>query len=290
MTEPTAFSPARSDAIRTELMDIVDQRPLPGGRRLGTAVGLVLAGVLVGGGAATAAAAVWDRHPDPTPSFGITTDFRGQADSVFVPGTPVVTPLAGADVFTIDGQPQELDLEPPEDATHVRVTITCTSAGTTAWGLDRAGNNPSSSCSETDLHVGEPAPSAWMDFALVDGSAVYVQPRDGATSVVSLQYLAVVETSWAVNESGETFGASKPGVGDPDLIAVLGIGAAGEAVMGYARAGDLTVQCPGAQLPSTPEQANEQQERCARDYPSGFDLPVYESDGLTVIGTFHVSG
>ncbi|WP_395641136.1 hypothetical protein [Pseudolysinimonas sp.] len=287
MTEPTEFDPARSEAIRAELVDVVDERPVRGGRRLGAGIGLVLAGMLVGGGAATATAAIWDRDPGPAPSYP-TTNFRGQADAVFIPGAPVVTPLAGSIVFTVAGEPQAFELSPPADATHVRVTFTCTSPGATTWGLDEGGNNPSTSCSASDLRPGEPSPTAWIDFDLADGSAVYLQPRDGATSVVSLQYLAVVETAWGINERGETFGASKPGVGDPDLMAVLGVDAEGDAVTGYARATELVVQCPGASPPMTPEQANEQQERCDREYPAGFDVPVYRSDGVTQIGTFHV--
>jgi hypothetical protein len=290
MTEPTGFSPVRSDAIRVELVDVVDERPVRGGRRIGAGVGLVLAGMLVGGSAATAtAAAVWDRSPSSAPSYGIAIDYQGSlaADGSF-PGQPAVVLLGGPISFVVEGNDRAVDLAPPTRATHVRVSVTCTSPGITAWGFDSAGNNPSLGCSAADVSS-IPPPNAWIDFDLAHGSVLYLQPEGESTSIVSLQYLSVVETTWGVNANGETYGVTKPGVGDPDLIGVLGIDDDGARIEGYVRTSDLMVQCPGALLPSTPEQATEQQERCQRAYPDGFDLPVYESDGVTRVGTFHVN-
>lgn len=290
MTDPTGFSPARSDAIRAELVDVVDERPVRGGRRLGTAVGLVLAGVLVGGGAATAtAAALWDRDPSPAALYGITvTDQGALAPDGVTPGQPIVIPVGGSVVVAIDGEDRTLDLVPEPGATHVRVTLTCTTPGLTSWGMDPGGNNPSVECFSSDFGPDAPSPKSWMDFSLADGDAVYVRPRDGAESILSLQYLTVVETAWGVNGDGETFGASKPGVGDPDLTLAIGVDADGNSIEGYVRSDDLLQQCPGAAPPASPEQALEQQEVCQRDYPGGFDVPLYASDGVTRIGTFHI--
>jgi hypothetical protein len=127
-----------------------------------------------------------------------------------------------------------------------------------------------------------------MDFDLAEGDVIHVRPEHGARSIVSLQYLTVVETAWGVNDAGETYGVSKPGLGDPDLVAAQGVDAHGDAVTGYVRGAELGAQCPGSAPPATPEQALDQQERCERDYPEGFDIPLYASDGVTVVGTFHV--
>lgn len=292
MAEPTGFDAARSDAIRAELVDVVDKGPVRGARHLGSAIGLVLAGMLVGGGAATATAAIWDRDAAPPPGGWITVDDQGSLPGTSpgesLPGQPIVTLLGGTVVVPIEGEEQVVKLAAPDGATHVRVTITCTSPGTTRWGLDPAGNNPSVECFESDLDPGSPSPLSWMDFPLADGDAVYAQPDAGVTSILSFQYLSAVDTSWGVNADGETFGVAKPGEGDPDLLAAQGFDAAGNTVMGYVRSEELTVQCPGVEQPTSPEQALDQQEYCAHEYPHGFDVPLYASDGVTKVGTFHV--
>lgn len=269
----TDFTPRRSDAIRASLVDLVDA-PASHRRRLALGVGTAIAVVLATGGGVAAAAGIW--NPGIAAPEGVT------------PGMGASESLASPVEYVIDGSPVEIPLDPPSGATHVRATLTCTSAGTTGWGLDAAGNNPSSTCTEDDVAPGSRSGAAWMDFRLDGASTFYVQPVDGATSVLTLEFLGVEQTAWGVNDDGETYGTIRPDGQEPTLQLASGRDFEGALVDGYVRTGDLTVQCPGAPMPTTPEQALAQQERCDREYPDGFDIPLYESDGTTQIGWFRV--
>jgi len=41
-------------------------------------------------------------------------------------------------------------------------------------------------------------------------------------------------------------------------------------------------------MPSSPAEAARWQRERDEKYPNGWDIPVYESDGTTRIGTFHI--
>jgi hypothetical protein len=188
----------------------------------------------------------------------------------------------------VDGDERVIQLDPPAAATHVRVTLTCTSPGSTAWGFDPGGNNPSSSCASSD--VGSLSAVGSMDFELGDLGMFpqydffYVQPAAGASSIVTLQYLTLIETAWEVNAAGETCGVSKPGFGEPDLTAVVALTPSGEYVEGFARREQLAYPFPGQQEPTSPAEALEQQEQNQQNYPNGIDIPAYECDGVTQVG------
>jgi hypothetical protein len=86
------------------------------------------------------------------------------------------------------------------------------------------------------------------------------------------------ETSaWGVNAKGETFGVQRHGR-SPDLIAVVTT----DGEQGYAYVTDLDGRWP---LPSSPADALAQQD--AEDGRSR-SVPVYESDGETLIGEYAV--
>ncbi len=71
-------------------------------------------------------------------------------------------------------------------------------------------------------------------------------------------------------------------------MGVLTLAPNGEYVDGFARRTQLEYPFPGQNLPTSPAQALEQQEQNAELYPDGVDIPVYECDGVTQVGTFHV--
>ena len=84
-----------------------------------------------------------------------------------------------------------------------------------------------------------------------------------------------------VNERGETYGIVRTHDPQPDLVAVVGQASNGQAVEGYVRRGDLWHN----DAPSTPAEALQRQ---AGDH--GRDVPVYAADGVSVVGSFHVTG
>jgi hypothetical protein len=294
MTEQP-FSPERSDAMREHLVHVVNHAPpARGARRVLAGLGLTVAGALIGGGAAAATAQIWNPQPyaaqappvvEPTSNPGV------PAPAGHLPGQPIVSLVGQVMIEEVDGEERIIQLDPPTGATHVRVTVTCTSAGTTRWGFDPGGNNASSECTSEDASRSS---TGGMDFELGDLSMFpqydffYVQPSAGASSIVTLQYLTLIETAWEVNAAGETCGVTKPGFGEPDLTAVVALTPSGEYVEAYARREQLMYPFPGQHEPTSPEDALAQQEQNQQNYPNGIDIPAYECDGVTQVGTFHV--
>lgn len=271
------FSPERSAVIRGELVYSVEEtiRATTTGRRArwAPALGLVLSGALLGGGISAAAVAFTSNPGAPAPP-GVE------------PGGSIVTELGTLESFDISGS-RDIPLSNiPAEATHVRVAVMCLTPGMTSWGLDAGGNNPSSSCEAHDVLT-----SSWYDFAVAEGDVLFVDVSDDAESRVSLRYLDSVETAWGVNESGETYGADRPGLGAPDLTAVVGVAPTGEPIRGYVRSDALLGSGPDRPgLPSSPEEALEWQAEREAKYPNGWDIPLFASDGVTQLGTFRVGG
>ena len=88
-------------------------------------------------------------------------------------------------------------------------------------------------------------------------------------------YVRTETSEWGVNAKGETFGVQRNGK-SPDLIAVYTT----DGKQGYAYVKDLDGRWP---VPTSPADALAQQE--ANEGKSR-SVPVYESDGETVIGEY----
>ena len=87
------------------------------------------------------------------------------------------------------------------------------------------------------------------------------------------------ESAYPTNAAGQTYGALRLGLMEPpDLVSVM----ATNGKAGYYYWKDLG----GGERPSTPEEVAAYNERNLR----GFDIPVYESDGVTQIGVFRAGG
>jgi hypothetical protein len=90
-------------------------------------------------------------------------------------------------------------------------------------------------------------------------------------------YVNQVITPWGTNANGQTYGATNEN-GTPDLVAVV---IDGGIIHGYVKATDLScaesgdVKSPAEALTWDKESRNR-----------NISIPVYESDGTTVIGTF----
>ena len=302
MTIPS--TPSRSDAIRAGLIaHVASSRPRT---RVGWAAGLVAVGVIAGAGVSAAAFAATDNWPSPGPEThpagnGIVIEHpAGQptpalsdpvvAPQGVIPGQPVITVVGDPTSLTVTS-PVELPLtNRPTEATHVRVTITCLTTGTITWGTDPSGNNPASSCTATD--AGTASGTAWLDLPLDESTTtLFVNPEGKATASVTMQYVNYVPTLLGVNEHGETYGSGASDQGQPDLILVETTAADGNALQGYVHATALNSFSPDhATPPSNPDEALAWQEERDQKYPNGWEVPVFESDGTTQIGTFHVGG
>jgi hypothetical protein len=274
MTTPE-FDPERSAAIRAGLATTVekaDRMPAPGWRALAA---VALAGVLVGG-AVTAAVAANLPEPEERASASGTAPVLPEG---LLPGAPIIT-LLGESTSTVVSTPVELALAPPAEATDVRVTVTCLTTGWTYWGFDPEGNNPSSSCAEGERS------DAFMDFSLDLGETLFVTPDAGTEVIVTTQFLHSVQTDWGVNAKGQTYGVTKPGAGDdPDLISAVGV----DGTIGYVSGEELDQVNGTVDTIEEALRTMEDNEPITADYQSGgATVPLYESDGTTVIGEFRV--
>ncbi|MBO1902574.1 hypothetical protein J4H92_11510 [Leucobacter weissii] len=284
------YHPERAAAVRAQLISHASAR-----RRFPNvllAILLVVSGALGGAGVAVGAYAV---------SGGISPELAAEpstdpdrvdgldAPGGVIPGTPIISLLGEPQSHTFDDEDLEIDLLPdaPHGATHARVTLQGTAAGTVAFGVDPGGDNPSARWDATD--IGNPRSSAWEDILLDRDRRILYLSAAGAAGVATIQFVSHVPTELGVNASGETYGVGDFAEGEPDLVAVTGVGPDGGAVLGYARATDLEAFSPDHPgLPSDPDQATAWQAERDAKYPNGWEVPVYESDGTTEIGSFRV--
>ncbi|WP_461473229.1 hypothetical protein [Microbacterium sp. HJ5] len=288
------FSPERSDAIRAGLIDGV-AATVPRRRRTVWAAGLVLAGVLAGAGASAGAfAATGLLSPVAAPAFPEGRPTPAVPDAVVapegvIPGAPITT-LFDEPTITLpfDSETEVSLADRPVGATHARVTVSALTAGSVVFGMDPGGNNPSSSWTQSEV-TGPVTAYTWLDFPLDESvDTLYIQPR-GLEGIVTVQYVTQIPTLLNVNENGESYGAMGTAQGEPDLVSVVGEAPDGSFVDGYVRSEDLNAfspEHPGQ--PKNPKQALQWQDERSAMYPNGWDLPVYEPDGVTQIGVFHV--
>lgn len=291
----SGFTTERSAAIREGLIDTVAMT-VPRRRRTVWAAGLVLAGVLAGAGASAGAfAATGLLTPGAPPAFPEGQPTPAVPDAVVapegvIPGTPVTTLFDDPTITLPFDTATEVSIaDRPAGATHARVTISALTSGWVLFGMDPAGDNPSASWSPSDLD-GPVTPYTWLDFPLdASTDTLYLDPH-GMSAIVTVQYVTSIPTLLEVNEHGETFGAGDPYAGEIDLVIVTGIAPDGSFVEGYARAIDLIAPSPNhtGGEPSSPEEALEWQKEREEHYPNGWDIPIYESDGTTKVGVFHV--
>lgn len=134
----------------------------------------------------------------------------------------------------------------------------------------------------------------------VDGTEVYVLKKDylsecgctvplydveGETIIgsnrIGANQFTTKAPNYPKNENGQTYGsaadASSPET-EPDLIRAYGV----DGTVGYVLRKDLD-----GELPKKPEEALAMQKNRP---PGGRDIPLYDADGETVIGVFHIGG
>jgi hypothetical protein len=180
----------------------------------------------------------------------------GAAIVVGLPGETTVSPLGGVVTGSYTGT-AEVELGAvPADAGAVILDVTCTEGGTISLPLTADGESVSWVCgdpiSADTVHIDDgrlPEPGS---------TSVTVTADPGTKWSVVAQYARTATSAWGVNEAGQTYGVPND-EGTPDLTPAL----ATNGRTGYIVSADVfSVQ-------------------------KGF-LPVYESDGATVVGEFPI--
>ncbi len=276
MTIPR-FSPERLEAIRAGLMSTVRAERwcrLPICAAVAT---FVAAGALTGGAVSAAAIGVQSTHQVAPFRIGSTAGLRGvPALPGTIPGTPIVATLGSARSSEITSSGSVELASAPSGATDIRVSVTCLSPGHISWGTGQG--NPSVSCAESD--IGSISAASYLDGQIQTG-ADRLEVMATGDWILTYQYLRKVETAWGVNSHGQTFGVEKPDAGSPDLVSVDGVDASGHLVHGYALASQLQ-NPPGQVQPTSPREARTGTPNARTQ------IPVYKSNGQTLIGEFDV--
>jgi hypothetical protein len=192
------------------------------------------------------------------------------------PGADIVTELEGPSPASYTGT-QTIEIGPrPQEATHMEVRLTCLSAGTFYFP-----DGGFTTCTDVDKGT-----TSFGSFPLSDGqTAVEVRTDTSDASYrVEVSYENRTPTELAVNANGDTYGTSTTGL-NPDLLSVI----ATNGRFGYAYTEELdeingTTASRGF---TSPEDALAWQESRRG---KTFSIPVYESDGETVIGEFVIPG
>ena len=178
---------------------------------------------------------------------------------VGIPGDHVITGLD--EPVTVSGTgtgPVELG-ERPAAANAASIVLTCTSSGRFTLG------NAVMNCGDVEVPAGESAAPigntmTFSDLPLAAGSTSFVvNASEGATWDVVANYANSVTTDWGVNANGQTYGTPNEN-GEPDLSSAQATNGA----IGYIYVSDLW------------------------ELSGSGTIPVYESDGVTVIGEFPI--
>jgi len=192
------------------------------------------------------------------------------------PGAPIDTSLGNVVNATRTGTATIALGPPPAGATSLSLALTCLTPGTFYFP-----NGSSMSCNASDFSHQPPidGPASEVVPLSPGVDSVTISASANATWSLQVTYVNRVTTSWGVNASGETYGVTNQ-QGTPDLIAVV---IDQGKTQGYVESSELN--CAGGGGVESPAQAlkwdKDSQNR-------NVSIPVYESDGTTVIGTFIV--
>lgn len=244
------IDPVFSEALREALMTTIKNTPRARHRwrwRVGTGVFFGLS--LVAGGVAL-------------------------ATGVFSPpGAPVNSPLGNIVTATRVGT-ATIDLgTPPATSTDLSLSLTCLTAGTFYFP-----NGSSLGCDTADLSKAPFYRTASEVVPLAPGvDSITITTSTNNSWTLQATYVTQVTTAWGVNAKGETYGVQNQS-GTPDLIAVV---IDQGTVHGYVEESELSCAA-GGNVNSPAEALTWEQESQNRN----ISIPVYESNGTTVIGTF----
>lgn len=187
--------------------------------------------------------------------------------SLWPPGSPVITPLSSPTTVTGTGT-QTITLGArPQAANAIDLAFRCLSAGTF-----RFADGSSAQCDQPDS--GSSTMTAALPLSPGQNSAT-ITAAAGERWEATVFYASATVSPWKTNASGQTYGAINLH-GTPDLVAVI----ATDGRQGYVYASQLNPPPPASPAAALAQQAAN---------TKGEYIPVYESDGTTVIGRFEVA-
>jgi hypothetical protein len=191
------------------------------------------------------------------------------------PGAPIDTQLGSIVVATRTGTATIEVGTPPAGATDISLTLTCLTAG-----LFDFPNGSSMTCNAADLSRPSAQRSGSEVVPISPGSdMVTIETSSNATWTLQAVFVNRVPTTWGVNANGQTYGVSNQ-QGTPDLISVViddgaKYGYVTKSELNCAAGGDVTSPAEAQAWDKVSQNLN-------------VSIPAYESDGVTVVGTFTV--
>jgi hypothetical protein len=250
---PTKMDPTYSEALRTKLVEQVNAIAATRPRRrhrLWFGTGVFVGTCVLGGAVAVATGLL------PLPG--------GQAVTQL--SAPITQTQTGTGTVELGAV--------PSGATNVSVKLTCLSAGTFVFP-----DGAFVTCSTSD--AGTPSSFTTYNLALAPGEhAITISTAAGNRWQLTATYVNQITTAWIVNANGQSYGvANSHGV--PDLIAAI----ATNGRQGYIKKSELdAASCSNVTSPA-------EALKCQQAHSgSTTDIPVYNSDGMTIIGQFVIGG
>ena len=191
------------------------------------------------------------------------------ADAWLLPGADEVVAMGSVVTVTEVGDAQ-VDLGPaPAGATHVDFTFTCLDPGTFHF--------PDGSWGTCDQGYVGMLTGGSMSLDHAHNPFLFTMTA-GARWTATLQYVSRERTAYGVNAKGDTYGVMGSDFTEPDLVSAI----ATNGREGYVYAKELE-----GPTPSSPAEALRWQEEHTGEVTR---IPVYLSDGETVIGEFQIGG
>ena len=226
------------------------RRWLPWPQRWSLKLGVTIAILVGGGGIAAATEAVLAGGP---------------------PGSQRISALAAPVTVTGDGTETVQLGAPPLGANAIYTYLSCLTPGTFAWP-----DGASEICKAPVDAANSIAHPAMYTLSLKPGqTSVEITAAQGEKWRLTARYVDSTTSAWAVNASGQTYGAANRN-GTPDLVAVI----ATNGRSGYVYSSQLNPPPASSPAAALAEQAAN---------TKGEYIPVYESDGTTIIGRFEVA-
>jgi hypothetical protein len=197
---------------------------------------------------------------DATPTAAPTPELAPGETEVTGLSEPVRTVRAGASVVDLG--------PPPPGATHAQVDLACVTSGRVGYIAAPDGSSYSVRCDPGES-MRPPAVRNGVLIAIPDDRRLRLSAPDGTRWRLVTRYVASRVAPFAVNENGQTYGVFN-GREFPDLTPVV----ATNGREGYAYSDDLALFPPDPPASTSPAAPR--------------TVPVYESDGETVIGEFRI--